>query len=300
MHIIKKLLHKKISNNNCVKRSYFKKNSNNCNFKNFNDNYFKKNNNHTLQYISDLHLEYREELPIIPPVSENLALLGDIGNPFNINYNQFIKYASNNWNNVFLITGNHEYWQEKYNIQEVNDKIKNITSTYNNVHFLNNETFQLNNFVICGTTLWSRILARKDIIMGDDLYIKYNTELITHAQINQIHQESVDWLKNTIHQSIINKKQLLVLTHHLPSYELIVDQFKTGRFAKYHDRFASDLDYLIKDPVKVWLCGHSHITIEKDINNVLVAINAFGHKQQSDKKRVNDVVRTIDFNKHFI
>ena len=244
-----------------------------------------------LQYISDMHLEYRENFPIIPAKCNNLALLGDIGNPFKKNYLDFIKYASNNWNDVFVISGNHEYWQENYNIDDVNDKIEDIVSNFKNVHFLNNGTCEMDDYMVIGSTLWSKIQKKPVSIMGDDMYIRFEIRVITYEDINKLHDHSVEWITNAIEKS---NKKIIVLTHHLPSYELIADIYKVGRYAKYHDRFASNLDHLIKYPVKIWLCGHSHITLETNINDVFLGINAYGYNRESIIKKENDIIRLVN------
>lgn len=67
----------------------------------------------TLQYISDIHLERKPAYPRIPIVSNNIALLGDIGNPFTDMYFEFMKYVSDRADRVFLVPGNHEFWHHR-------------------------------------------------------------------------------------------------------------------------------------------------------------------------------------------
>jgi hypothetical protein len=101
---------------------------------------------------------------------------------------------------------------------------------------------------------------------------------------------SQKWLSDNI---IGNNKNVIVLTHHLPSYDLIIDKYKKGIYSKYQDRFASDLNHLLQSPVKYWLCGHSHCNIEKQINDVMCAINAYGYPLESDKKNPELYLKTI-------
>ena len=247
--------------------------------------------NDRIQYISDIHLEYREEIPLIPKVGNNLALLGDIGNPFKDNYTEFLKYTSVNWDRVFLLAGNHEYWQSQHNYDEVNKKIKEITQQFNNVYFLNNQLYELENYTIIGSTLWSKIDKEPTVRMGDDTCIKMNNKPITFSELNNLHTNSVNCISSQINQ---NKKPIIVLTHYLPSYDLIIEKYQTKRYKPYYDRFASRLDHLLKDPVKFWICGHSHCNIETQINNVYCGINAFGYPKQSNTKNINSFSKFID------
>lgn len=219
-----------------------------------------------LGYISDIHLEYRAKIPIIRQNNLNyLALIGDIGNPFQKNYSEFLKNISGEFDKIFLISGNHEYWQDKYNYQEVNHQINNICSKFNNIYFLNNKIYKLNNYNILGTTLWSRI-SNNNNNMGDYKYI-------SPENINILYNNSIKFLENSMDKN----KQNIILSHFLPSYKLIEAKYRVGYYKKYHDNFASDLEYLFDpDIIKYWLCGHSHSILNMEINGIYCGINAPG------------------------
>ncbi len=219
----------------------------------------------TLQYISDIHLEMRYNFPKIPIASNNIALLGDIGNPNKKNYEDFLKYTSDNYDRVFLIAGNHEYWNAGPKTDQI---ISEISLKFKNINFLNNSQTHLGQYMILGTTLWS------------------------NAKIHQNYYEnSIKWLENKIN---ITDGPLIILTHHLPSFKLIVPEYMTKEYEAVRDRYASNLDHLMTDKVKVWLCGHSHCIHEIKINNTLCAINAFGHPSVSDLKKEKDIIRVVE------
>lgn len=250
-------------------------------------------NNLKLQYISDIHLEYRDKLPKFKKVGNCIALLGDIGDPFKSNYSEFIKYTSNEWDKTFILSGNHEYWQQKYDINDVDLKITEITTKFNNVFYLNNSYYDLENYRILGTTLWSHVDKPPIKIMGDDIKIKNDNQNLTYKKINKLHFNSKSWLSNNISNS---NKPLIVLTHHLPSYNLIIDKYQNSKYNEYFNRFASNMDDYIKPPVKFWLCGHSHCNYETIINNVYCGINAFGYPKQSEKHNSENISKFIILN----
>ena len=64
-------------------------------------------------YISDLHLEFRDEYFDINNEADILILSGDIGNPYEDIYINFLIKISNNFDKIILITGNHEYYCHK-------------------------------------------------------------------------------------------------------------------------------------------------------------------------------------------
>ena len=91
-------------------------------------------------YISDLHLEFRDGIFDINNEADILILSGDIGNPYEDIYMNFLIKVSNNFDKIILITGNHEYYCHNKSILETNEKIKNIITEnkLKNIIFLNN------------------------------------------------------------------------------------------------------------------------------------------------------------------
>jgi len=247
-----------------------------------------------LQYISDLHLEFIESIVKVPVAGKYLALLGDIGNPFKSNYKTFLDYTSHHWDKVFLITGNHEYYNDQYCMEEIEWQIKDLASKYQNVFPLIQERYELEEYTILGTTLWSRITSSLDKKYGDTMYIKYKkNQLLDGNTINQLHSESVEGNKNNL-----THKKTIMLTHHIPSYQLIADEYKTQRYLKISDRYYSNLDYLIKKPITHWLYGHSHCTNEKYINHTYCGINAYGYQKQINNKQEQDLIKFTNLNQN--
>jgi predicted phosphodiesterase len=86
----------------------------------------------TFQYISDIHLEHYklEDIDkVIPEKEANILILaGDIGYPEEIQYKTYIQKVSQIWEKVFLIAGNHEYYQikKKYNDIRIKEDIDRI------------------------------------------------------------------------------------------------------------------------------------------------------------------------------
>ena len=217
-----------------------------------------------LQYISDIHLEHRIVLPVIPKRANYLALLGDIGYPNSKIYKEFLEYSSKNWDKVFLLSGNHEY--DLYPFHDVDTQIKGLVSKYKNIHYLNDSEYSLGEYSILGTTLW------------------------TKSTNPLIHDKSISWLKNSIDTTVNKDKKIIILSHHLPSYQLIVEKYHSERYKKYQHEFATELEHLIKDPVKAWLCGHSHCQVEKNINGVYCGINAIGLPIKDDNRNIGRVL----------
>lgn len=225
-----------------------------------------------LQYISDIHLEHRTTLPHIAPKTKYLALIGDIGHPNKPLYSDFLRFTSKNWDKVLLVSGNHEYEQtRKYTKQDIDNMIMNLTNRYNNIYYLNNSTAMLDDHLVLGSTLWCNHPKNPKIV--DE------------------HNICLDWLKNELNNTSNNQNKI-VLTHYLPSYKLIAPQYQTSKYKPFQNRFATDLDYLIKHPIQAWLCGHSHCQLQIYINNVYCGINCLGRPNEYNNTK--NIIRILE------
>jgi Icc-related predicted phosphoesterase len=106
---------------------------------------------------------------------------------------------------------------------------------------------------------------------------------MSREKYNELFLKNVNFLTNEIK----NNNNIICLTHHLPSAELIHEKYKN--YPNF--MFANDLNYLIKDNIKLWMCGHSHTCNTKIINNVICTLNPFGYPHEnSDESCLNKTV----------
>jgi len=228
------------------------------------------NNEHiSLQYFSDLHVDKLENgiLPIINPIAENVLICGDIGNPNHPNYELFLNSVSKKFNKVFMIYGNHDILHNiDIDPEHEKNKIKKICSK-NNIFCLDNSVYFLNsNTILLGTTLWSCPL------------LKHNNHDFKAQYYYEQYNKSVKWLSDSIEAfSYLN---IIVMTHYVPSFRLINKH--NGKTLHKSSWFASNLEHLIRKPVKAWVCGHIHHNYENNINGVYVGTNSLMIKNSND------------------
>jgi predicted phosphodiesterase len=217
-----------------------------------------------IQYVSDLHLEFYNKLPenLLKPDAEVLCIAGDVGYPYSSIYEDFLQVISSNFRKVFLITGNHEYYNARGNrhhtMEEIEERIRQIIRDLklNNITFLDNEFEDFEGYRFVGSTLWSK--CEKPVVD----YCVNDFRVIKEMSVdlyNELHEVSREFLKS----SIVTESSLpvIVITHHLPSFQLIADEYKdcTG-LNKY---FASKSDDLFVSTIKVWIYGHTHIKSDR-------------------------------------
>ncbi len=259
-----------------------------------------------IQYISDLHLEHhdkRNEGYLIPsmflkPSAPYLALCGDIGNPDLLAYEAFLGWCSKSYKLVFLVAGNHEFYnyrsESKSDIPTRKAKIQSIVDTYKNIIFLDRSSHFIedHNLRILGCTLWSDPGIGNDekiiTYMNDarNILLDKDTPFVPR-HYRQVHFEEKMWLEDAIQSAEQKGEDVLVLTHYLPSYKLIAEKYKDNPLNMC---FASDCEALLRPPVKAWICGHSHTGVQLVLNGVHLVMNPYGYPGERVETRQTTAV----------
>lgn len=241
-----------------------------------------------VQLCSDIHLEDSPMLTfkdIIKPSAPNLCLAGDIGNPYSESYYKFLEECSFAYEDVFIIAGNHEYYNDLgMSVNQCNDQINHVTSKFNNVHFLNKSTFKKNGRLFIGTTLWSHVpeSAYLDALAKMNDY-KYIPGLTDPAISNELHRDQLSWLTKTLKDNNEPPHNVIVLTHHCPS----MIETSHIRFSDDPIRYCykSELDDVICDSsVSAWMCGHTHFSFSQKRQQTLFCSNQYQSRRYDPRK----------------
>lgn len=239
-----------------------------------------------IQIISDVHLEFRKKSgpPIIHPIANHLALLGDIGKPFDSSYHDFIAIQAQNFEHVFVIMGNHEYYNKgNITVDAVLKKARSICSEWNNVHLLERDIFELNDkTTIIGCTLWSPLNEKTAQYLNDMnmIYVdkenakgKPKKKLLDVQTYFSWHLRDVQWLQSTLKTVKEQNRQAIVLTHHGP----LMDMSGKYRGNQFNSGFVSNLKHLFEPPAIAFASGHVHSNVDVCVNGVRSVSNALGY-----------------------
>lgn len=235
-----------------------------------------------IQYASDLHLEFGSntaflrEHPIIP-VGEILVLAGDIGylGDESTEDHPFWDWASDNFNEVIAIPGNHELYRHfdinrLYNGWEFYIR-HNVRYVYNKVIHLDDKTD------LIASTLWSEILPKNGLItqsnVSDFYRIKQGGRALTWKRFNKEHRNCKTFIKKAVKES--HADAIIVVTHHLPSFALVAPEFNGSPIS---GAFTSELgDFIAGSRINYWIYGHSHRNITEQLGNTRCVSNQLGY-----------------------
>lgn len=244
-----------------------------------------------IRYLSDLHLEFigpnkiEQFIRKIPSgMNEICILAGDIGNPYQTNYNIFMNFISKNFKKTFVISGNHEYYNKTKTMEETNKFMTDYFKQFVNISFLNNNYEIYNNYCFVGTTLWSKISNPKYEI--NDVYNIHNFNYIKYNRLNML---SVDFLEYTLQ----NNENCIVITHHMPSNSLIDIKYKTQEMLPYNQWFYCNMDELIetnRNKIKCWIYGHTHTSSNVIINGIPFLCNPIGYPNENENVNFKSII----------
>jgi Icc-related predicted phosphoesterase len=212
-----------------------------------------------IYFLSDIHSEFTRNIDLPTVYTDDvLVLAGDIGSFRDYkNLQQLVNRFSDLYSYVLYVPGNHEYYGS-----DISQKPPKFNS---NVIVANNEIVTISDQRFICSTLWSAI-SRIDQRVNDFRLISG----LTLQRYRELHTDSVAFITNNVRETDI------VVTHHVPSYQLVEPKYIGDRSNCY---FVNNLDDLVSIP-KFWICGHIHGNngIHK-VNNGYVGINAVGYEE---------------------
>ena len=215
------------------------------------------------QIVSDLHIEYKnneipDPLTLIKPKSDVLILAGDIGSLYK--YQQlhgFLEKLCVHFKNVLYIPGNHEFYMvpndplyEPLPMDQLIDRLYLLEKQIPNLYILNQSSVIINNVCITGCTLWSKVeIAIPRFIV--------RIHGMTNYLYDKKYSSDLKYINRMIKYCKQNKLKLVVVTHHCPSYSVLLNGHKNND--KYVSLYVSKLDYLLNSSnVHTWVAGHTH------------------------------------------
>lgn len=252
-----------------------------------------------LKIVSDLHLEF-SYIDIPNNGADVLVLSGDIlvalylkkpvstveGIPEESNkvkFRKFLSTVSTNFKHVVYVAGNHEFYNGAwYNTIDV---LKNECSNYPNIHYLENESIEIDGVTFVGSTLWTDLNKKDPItttvissLLNDYRVIRndrYGYRRINPSDVTARFDASLQYITDTVNANPSGK--FVIVGHHAPSFQSIHPQYADNLHMS--GAYSSSLDEFILDhpQIQLWTCGHNHYAHQYYIGSTLVVCNPRGY-----------------------
>jgi len=230
---------------------------------------------------SDIHLEFG---PLDTKALKNseesdiLILAGDVTTAKHVkssSCDEFFEDVTTHYPKVIWIMGNHEHYSGVW--REDEKLFREFAKKFNNLHFLEKETLQLDDITVVAGTLWTnfnkgdaRIMMMAERSMND---YRSCYGLSAH-EVYEDHKSCFE----VISQNLGSKT--LVVTHHAPSHQSTHPRYKVGSHAMdMNYLYQSDLsEFILDNPnIKVWVHGHTHDPHDYRIGSTRVICNPRGY-----------------------
>lgn len=219
-------------------------------------------------------------------------------------YHDFFSECCREFPHVVYVVGNHEHYHGDF-AYTIND-LKKRLGYLKNLHILDKETFELNDVVFIGGTLWTdmnksdpltlhgiaRMMADFRCVDNSDRVVSYKTfddpenpdkptfrtrpaRFCPEDAVSD-HNKMLEYIK-IVYDQIPVEKTIVVVGHHTPSFFSCHPQYKDDTLMNggYH----SDLSEFILDRprIKLWTHGHTHEMFDYMMGECRVVCNPRGY-----------------------
>jgi Icc-related predicted phosphoesterase len=256
---------------------------------------------------SDIHLEFGDLFLKNEENAEVLILSGDIctANVFKHNPKEralvfdFFHRCAFHFPHVVYVMGNHEHYD--FDIAKTYDTLKCKLSEFPNIHFLEKETWEHNDFTFVGGTLWTDMNKSDSLTLwhcgrsvNDFRLIRNGNRGISGGGYAsrwspedsvEDHNKMLDYIKIATADYGGTPRKFVVVTHHAPTPLSIAEWFKGDTLM--NGAFASDLtDFILDRPqIKLWTHGHMHNVSDYMMGETRVVCNPRGYVKYEQRAK---------------
>lgn len=251
-----------------------------------------------VQFASDLHLEMAANAAWLQShplevVGDILVLAGDTAYLDEGCPNWFLDWASNSYQQVLLIPGNHEYYHYG-DIAKRGDSWQWMLRE--NVGYYYNKVVNIDNVDFILSTMWSHIpevdMFQVQRGLNDFYQVLCNGELLTPDDFNAEHEQCKQFITESIADS--KAEHIVVVTHHVPTQQCIAPQHQGSTLSS---AFAVEMGNIIANSkIDYWIYGHSHTNIDAEIGSTKIVANQLGYIAHGERRNGFDNKRIININ----
>jgi Icc-related predicted phosphoesterase len=269
-----------------------------------------------LQIVSDLHLEFNDNIVINNAGADILCLAGDIclaqhlyrhplgrdlpNNAENAeraaHYRRFFDHVSHEFDQVLYVMGNHEHYSGRWN--DTAAHLREALEPWNNITLLDDAWLNFGNVRIVGTTLWTDLnnsdpltMMSMPQMMSDYRAITINRQGIYH-KLRPVDTLAAHYAARDLLRIATDgwAGDVIVLGHHAPSFHSVHEQYRNQGIM--NGAFCSNLDEFImsQSKIKLWIHGHVHNEFDYMIEQCRIICNPLGYPGEKNQFNPNLVI----------
>lgn len=249
-----------------------------------------------VQFASDLHFEMAANTAWLQShplevAGDILVLAGDTAYLEEGIPNWFLNWASDSYQQVLLIPGNHEY----YHYGDITKRGESWQwMLRENVGYYYNKVVNIDNVDFILSTMWSHIpevdMFQVQRGMNDFYQVLCNGELLTPDGFNAEHERCKQFITKSVAKS--KAEHIVVVTHHVPTLQCVASQHQDSAMSS---AFAVEMGNMIADSrIDYWIYGHSHTNIDVEIGATKIVANQLGYVGHGEQHNGFDNKRIIN------
>ena len=224
-----------------------------------------------IQILSDLHTEFMKDrgkkyISLLDPENVDVLILaGDIAVSPDIP--SVMKYFCNRYKEakVIFVNGNHHFYGNDY--KTTIQYCKKAVAQNSNLIWLDNDVVEIKGQRFIGTPLWFSWTPK--VQQYYDNWSDFRCIYDFKRWLPRENKKSMDFLNKEM------KENDIVITHYLPSWKCVAPKWVGNDCNCF---FVTDQENLIieRNP-KLWIFGHTHESVDININNTRMLCNPFGY-----------------------
>jgi Icc-related predicted phosphoesterase len=212
------------------------------------------------------------------PATEVLVLAGDVGNPTDKMFSQFLRCCSDRHAVVIYVPGNHEHWF--MDLPALDSLCRSV-----GVAMLHNGTLTYKGITFAGTTFWTSLKTLDNRDIGDDVLGCMNDMKYIPGMTRDIWLEKHEKAVAFVRQSLRKFDRVVVVTHHSPTFCSVARKYRkmdcTACYASHCDNLFSSKSLV------AWVHGHTHHTTRLVAKSGAILINNSGRNSEYQRNGWN-------------
>jgi predicted phosphodiesterase len=202
-------------------------------------------------------------------------------------FEEQLSLIASKFDKVIAVMGNHEWYAGKS--VEWRPKLELLPD---NVSVLSRGVCEYKDTVFIGATLWTDFKSNDFFVMNTAKSFINDFRLIrahggedpfTPKMASELYMKDKAYIKLMVEEYRGKGKKVVIVTHFMPSYELVNPKWKTTSTNDLNYYFSASCDELIEfSEADAWVCGHTHDSFDVMLHGVRCVCNPMGYPGENN------------------